>query len=883
MKPLIIEFQAFGSYRTKETVDFTELSSNGLFLICGKTGTGKSTILDAVTFALYGKSSGGGRNDFSQMRCKTADTKTPTYVKLEFENNGNHYIFERRLEMKRTAFHTSYNVMQMDSDGQWQVLFENCKESDINKKAVEIIGLDYEQFVQVIILPQGKFEKLLTSDSKEKEKILLSIFGEDKWKDIAERIYTEAEKRKRSITEKRDAALNSLHDEGCESVDELTEKVNIIISNLSEIEEDFKKKDYAGIIKENQELLANVKLFEELDREEQLSNELINRAEWRKDSEERLNLGKKAAALKPLIENVELLTKEYEARASQQTDYEKELAKAQENSVDDQKKLSDHLLGSAEIEKKKVLVVQYEEKRKDYEVIDKITEELNIATSDVKRAEKAEREASDISKSYDETIVMLTREHEKLTFEHKEMLESHIAGITGELAAELEEGSPCPVCGSTSHPKKAKKAETTVSKEQVDEKYAEKEEKYNELQTALSKKTEFEERVKELHLVTESERKRVIEISARLKNVENSLVDGVITLEDLSNRIQKLSQDITNYEHLRSELEGKEKASKEAIVLFNAKIETAVKETKDSLKKLRNAQELLESGIKEKGFADITELKGVQLDDSKLEELTKRIAEYDSDVKNNSDRLCKLRSDVAGLKRPDRTACEAAIDEATKASESHAKEIAVLNADIIRLSAKEKKLREQTMGMAEDLAEAEADLRMAKNLRGDTGVGLQRYVLGIMFSSVINAANQMLMHFNGGRYKLFRTDEKSSTKHQGGLELKVLDKYVDDPNGRFVSSLSGGEKFLASLALSIGMSSIARQGGIKIDAMFIDEGFGSLDEECIDDAMNILNSIQRENGVVGIISHVKLLRERIPAKLMVEGGRDGSRIINTIG
>ena len=181
MKPCTVEFQAFGPYAGHELVDFEKLAARGLFLICGKTGTGKTMILDAITFALYGKSSGHGRDDFEAMRCTNAAFDVTTYVRFTFENNGIYYRFERRLERKRKNLSASYMVWQKDENGTWTALFENAKEKMLNEKAEEIIGLSYEQFRQVIVLPQGQFEKFLTSDSADKEKILTSIFGEEKW------------------------------------------------------------------------------------------------------------------------------------------------------------------------------------------------------------------------------------------------------------------------------------------------------------------------------------------------------------------------------------------------------------------------------------------------------------------------------------------------------------------------------------------------------------------------------------------------------------------------------------------------------------------------------------------------------------------------------
>lgn len=180
--------------------------------------------------------------------------------------------------------------------------------------------------------------------------------------------------------------------------------------------------------------------------------------------------------------------------------------------------------------------------------------------------------------------------------------------------------------------------------------------------------------------------------------------------------------------------------------------------------------------------------------------------------------------------------------------------------------------------------QAETDWALAKNLRGDTGIGLQRYVLGVMFSSVIAAANKMLEKVHGGRYRLFRSDEKGQGSNKKGLELKVFDSFSrEGDEGRSVKTLSGGEKFLVSLALSIGMSTVAQKSGTHLDAMFVDEGFGSLDQNSIEDALEVLASIQKANAAVGIISHVQVLQDHIPTKLEIKKSRDGSKIVTNIG
>ena len=177
-----------------------------------------------------------------------------------------------------------------------------------------------------------------------------------------------------------------------------------------------------------------------------------------------------------------------------------------------------------------------------------------------------------------------------------------------------------------------------------------------------------------------------------------------------------------------------------------------------------------------------------------------------------------------------------------------------------------------------EIQEAEDDLAFARKLRGDTGLGLQRYVLAIMFNQVIGEANRMLEKVHGGRYHLYRSDEKGAGNKRG-LELKVHDNRSPDTEGRSVAMLSGGEKFLVSLSLSIGMSTVAQKTGVQIEALFIDEGFGTLDDGSIADAMDILESVRRSSGMIGIISHVRLLESNIPTHLAVKKTNAGSTIV----
>ena len=801
MRPLKIEFQAFGPYAGYECVDFEEIASKGLFLVCGKTGTGKTMILDAMTFALFGKSSGNGRDDFSSMRCTKADDTTPTFVRFEFENNGKYYLFERKLVKKRVNYSEEYNASVKLPDGSWSPMFENAKAKLLNDKAEEIIGLNYSQFVQVIILPQGKFEKLLTSNSDEKEKILTSIFGEEKWQEIADIIYDNAAKQKEDVRVIKETIERSLKEEQCENIEELGALIEQKKTELKALNSEYANNKYEAKIKEYNENLSLLKKVEEAE----------NLIETRQAEYERA----------------------VEATENKKVEYEKT-----------EELLKNHIANEAEIENKKKQIAQYESKKSDYETIYELERNLLEKKADEKVVKKELDSAFEKMESYKPILENLVNEFKVLQNEQKELFDRYLAGITGEIASTLVDGEACPVCGSTTHPKKACVLEGDVTRQQVDDKKAECEEKDLEIEKNknLSEKAKAAYDVKkEAYLKIEAENKAE---EARIESTKVGLIKGIDSLDELISKIRVLQKEIDEYARKKSQLENSEKAQKELFIEAKAKIEAAEKESKNAKEHLANVKEQVKKALVENGFASF--------------DTTEEMAKAADEIENN---IYELEGYVK--------------DYTAKSS--------VLDNEIKRLIKKQEYLLAQGDGIEDKIRQADEDMQFAKKLRGDTGTSLQRYVLGIMFSSVVSAANKMLEMVHGGRYRLFRTDDMAQNTKKRGLELKVYDKYSEDHEGRFVSTLSGGEKFLASLALSIGMSTVAQKSGIKIEALFIDEGFGSLDEDSIVDAMNILNSIQEANGLVGIISHVQLLQDRIPTKLKVEEVDKGSKIVQSIG
>ena len=883
MKPCTVEFQAFGPYAGHELVDFEKLAARGLFLICGKTGTGKTMILDAITFALYGKSSGHGRDDFEAMRCTNAAFDVTTYVRFTFENNGIYYRFERRLERKRKNLSASYMVWQKDENGTWTALFENAKEKMLNEKAEEIIGLSYEQFRQVIVLPQGQFEKFLTSDSADKEKILTSIFGEEKWQAVAQLMFEEATERRQQLKSLQEQISNSLQEEACETLAELEAVIAQKKERLVTMEAAYQEGACEKQIRALRDRLALVSRFQDLRRGKARVRAYEEKQHDRAEQEKRIQDARRAEKVK------ELLLELHRAEAAQAE--RKKAVRAADQAAGQAKQQAEQILlqvtaqqqKNDEIEEKKVQKIQLTAKITDYESIAALEQNFQKQRKAAESALQEAEQEKQVYESYAPKLVMLHETYETDMEEHRKLLAAYLAGITGELAASLVEGQPCPVCGSREHPQKAVRTEADTSKEHVEEKRAEADAVYQKLQQTMQKQEQAKKKYEEKQRLAQELQLAKETAYTRLAEMQNNLIPEIGSLAELQKKLQQLTDEIgKDTEQLQSLTKMLEQANN-TVAETAAKAELARQEEELTQKKQEAAMQAVAKGLSEHGFADIKEAEQLLMGEQELEGMRRQIADYDAGKKAAEEQVMRLQEELGRQQEPDEEACKTELARLEKLQETYAKETAVLSETIRRLSQKAEKLALAGEGLEEKLLEAEQDLAFAKKLRGDAGTGLQRYVLGILFSSVIAAANRMLSMVHGGRYRLFRSDEKAQGSNKRGLELKVYDKNSEEHEGRFVSTLSGGEKFLASLALSIGMSTIAQKSGIRIEALFIDEGFGSLDEDSITDAMQILGSIQQANGLVGIISHVQLLQERIPTKLRVEETEKGSHIIQTIG
>lgn len=884
MKPLKIVMQAFGPYPGREVVDFEDLSKAGIFLIKGPTGSGKTTIFDAMSMALYGKSTGeeeknrGGRNNLEVWRCNQADWDTETLVEFTFKAGDNIYQFARRLVPKRTKLDIVYAVNIMDEDGVFQPMYEKTDAGRMNEKAEELIGLNGSQFRQVVLLPQGQFERFLVANSDEKAQILCRLFDAGRWNEYANRFYNKVNEKCTALYREKQAVDASLHEENEEltSIEDFRSYIETMNDKLIQLENSYREFDYEGKCKQleydrelagkfarlNELEATRVQLISEAGTVEGKTAELA-RANKAEKNREQINLVMNSAVdceeREKAVNRLQKVTKDYEKAES---DSKKALDEHMSNSIVDECNAQIAVLNSkaatyAEID---IIRSEYIEAEAEYKKIEEQynlkNEEYNRLLVDVTGKLKKRNEADAVATDY---------------------RNRYFAGIYGEIASTFSEGEPCPVCGSTNHPNPASRIEGSVSKEDMEAAEADASECENLWVTAEESRKKCELELNDIKTSLEASNNKKTQASTKCEEASKNLVEGIADSSELQAKVSKLQRQIDEYNVASDTLKKEYEKNHDDYRAHLEKVNVSIEELNNSRKKYNEQKEILDKALLSDGYDSIEAAKADLHSEEERSELQQYITSYATKVEKNSEEIGQQKQLVEGFECPDSAGFEDRKKEIDTEHDNYLSLKATYDRDLGRLKNKCDDLDSRMKYYNENIQQAESDLAFAKKLRGDSGIGLERYVLGIMFNQIISEANRMLHMVHNGRYQLYRTDEKGAGNKRG-LELLVHDDRKPEESGRPVSSLSGGEKFLVSLSLSIGMSAIAQQSGLHIEALFIDEGFGTLDERSIADAMSILECVQKSNGMIGIISHVSILENNIPKHIEIVKTEKGSSI-----
>lgn len=1021
MRPLKITMTAFGPYKHREVIDFSELKENRLFVISGNTGAGKTTIFDAICFALYGSASGEDRSDVKGMRSDFAADDVHTSVELEFELRGRYYRIKRQLphikKGNKTATGEQYEFFEK-VNGQEVPCVDRHRVSDINQKVEELLGLTKDQFSQIVMLPQGEFRKLLTSQTENKEELLRKIFKTERYTWISQRLKEkklladEEYKKEKQMRDRYIADIQAMIPKREDS--KLFETLALEYYNtyqvLTAMEEESLYYGYAILenkkMTEAAEATYNKKLeefhkaeslnaqFIKLEEKEKQLAELSQQEPEFKNKEKQLEKSERASR----IESVELQVNEWRDDVKEkqtrvkiaENEYtsaievlEKALEhyKQEENKKDEREEINKNLLLYQELfphvkeidRKKQELAYEYKQVQKlakeKEELQNSINEqkvcktqlsqaikelELKIDTlSDKQQILHEMRDKARVLQDFlkltqsqfelDQKVKLKYQAFQKIQ-QWYDMLESEwVRGQASILAAHLHDGKPCPVCGSIEHPKKALGQESVPTKEELE--FAKSE--FNQKESAyleMSAKANFNQ--EQLKMKADE----VLQLGISLSDAQTVYTKLVDEGKKLNQEVEFLLKEKEQLGKLKREIEQKEdmlekseaafeavrKAYQDRYTLFEknqavyqeqlgripeelrklsfleAKIsETSALKTKlerewdaaqqllqhakenetkvktnlananlqliESNSKLEKAEQLFREALKQAQFIDEASYRLAKMPEERRKKLKEEIDSYYHSMTALTIQVNDLKAALAGKMKADMDGLESDIKQLKAAYEDAQETLRKSELYLETII----KLKDNISESEEMLSQLEQRLNVITDLydvvRGQNNckISFERYLQIEFLEQIIVAANERLKRLSNGQFILIRSERQESRGKQSGLGLDVYDAYTGQT--RDVKTLSGGEKFNASLCLALGMADVIQsfQGGVSIDTMFIDEGFGSLDDESLTKAIDTLIDLQKSGRMIGVISHVQELKNSIPAILEVKKSKEG--------
>lgn len=913
MRPIKLTMSAFGPYAGETSIDFEKLGQRGLYLITGDTGAGKTTIFDAIVYALYDKTGSDERKP-SMLRSKYADAATPTFVELVLCCGGKAYRIRRSPEYLRpkksgTGFTKATADCELELPNQ-SVL---TKRSDVDEKIRAIIGLDSRQFMQIAMIAQGDFKKLLLASTDDRKKIFRRIFKTENYEALQQRLKGDFMQAKRRLDDADKSILQYVG--GILCADDSDDYLLIDRAKRRELPlaETVAALERINKADENSLKAVDEKLGEIEKRLAALNADLGKIDEYNKakataeqvskqigsESEELTALQEEVNHAQENYKEVDALTVEVGRLNAEMPEYEKHesLAKSlqaleKDNKVIEEraKKLSEKLTSEKEnIEK-------YKEEKSTLEgaAEEKLRKEAERSEADKKRSTlQALRQK--IDGFAEETAVLAQTQTacnkaiivaEQFVNEYNERNTAFLREQAGILADGLRDGQPCPVCGSLEHPSPAQKSAKAPTEKQLKDakKRADDAQK-----SAQNLSAECAKLKGMLDNEKESIQKQLKEngIEAELDEVTQLLKDAVADLTNTINaadiQVAALQAKIKRREQLEKLIPEKQAAIddlqttiSEAEKELSAKAATRLQQTKQlaelkqglrfesrqaaeqQLKTLENKITLLKKSLEaaQKKHGDQKQI---------LEQLNGKKAQLEAQlteaVQLDEEKLTAEKTELSIRK----TTLNRSRDAVSNRYASNSKTLQ----NIIGKQAEAEQLEKQYK-----LTKALSDTANG-DISGKDKITLEAYIQMTYFDRVLARANTRLMVMSGGQYEMKRRVEADNKRSQSGLDIDVIDHY--NGSSRSVSTLSGGESFQASLSLALGLSDEVQSavGGVRLDTMFVDEGFGTLDDESLKNAVNALASLSEGNRLVGIISHVAELKERIDRQIVIKKDRAG--------
>ena len=929
MKPLKLTMSAFGSYAGKNVIDFTG-QQQGIFLITGDTGAGKTTIFDAITYALYNQTSGGERNG-NMMRSQYAQPETETYVELEFLYRGQTYRVRRNPDYKITKTLKNGKIREQKVPHSVELTLPDGtvfpeKKNATDAKIIEILGLTADQFSQIVMIAQGDFLKLLYTKSDERKMIFSKLFRTDiYWKiqenlrrksmEMDERIqendraFEQEKSRIIPLPESEELPLDELVERLRERVKDALKEQNLRRANVEELNKKITKYEEIN------------KLFVSLEKIRQTGKELEARQAESKERRQQIENARKAD--KVLVAEQQNLRQQQEVEQSAQA-----IAKMTETLANDQEMFESlktqlqeaeakQKREAADIQKKMLALEQsfpsYEalqNARSEEQQAKKVWEDLGKTSEESFHKKKAGIAALKEQQKRQEQVVEQTKKNWEQTslsasesakhYEH--MYEAFLKEQAGILAENLSAGCPCPVCGSTVHPDPAKLSDHAVTElevEQAKKTRAAAEEKRDLAHAAFE--TEKTEKQK-LAQAVEKEEADFVLAQTIAKQQRKEAEQNYVSLQKIAEQIREklvypsLAEAKKQYAVMQKALEvaeqeiakKRQKVSELAEAMNTLKGQKlAEEENQKTAKKLAVKTEKEYVKLLEKsGFASEETYHLAILPERSRSKLEREEKEYESQCLRQQSEQKLLEKQVSGKTYTDTTE----LNEQLKVEKQALKEAEKTYMELHTAYENDRSVLQNCAVYLEKGKKLESEDQVIKSLSktangrlsGSAKIDFETYIQRQYFKQIIHEANKRLLTMSNHQFILkLKEEANTGRKTNEGLDLSVYSLVTDSE--RDVKTLSGGESFLAALAMALGLSDIVERsaGAIHPDMMFIDEGFGSLDAQSRQQAIEVLAELAGDSRMVGIISHVTELKEQIDRKLVVSRTDKGSRAVWT--
>ena len=858
--------RAFGPYAGETVIDFEKLQGRHLFLICGPTGAGKTTILDAMCYALYGKTSGDRTGE--KMRSDYADSSERTEVIFDFMLGDKTYRATRspaQMVDKKRGSGQTLAAMQASLSELEDGKEINTLRTGIEEAAGKLIGLNADQFCQVILLPQGDFRKLLVAKADEREAILKQLFKTQRFSEFKDRLKDRLDAKVREKMEKQTREDQILSSSGATDEKQLSQMVEEAGKELKEAQDIVKSREkesneFREVYQKETALMGH---FTELEKALKQDAALKNEEGRMKEMEASLSLIRSARELAPYFVQLDGITREGKQEAVK--------LKTAKADMETYSKLNETL--EKRIQELDAMKEKREEERKTALKMQDLVPKAKLygaAVQALKNAKNALSRAEEETKRLQAAAEAARKARDEQKEKADAVRKSYIEGQAFLLAEGLEDGVPCPVCGAIHHPAPARGGDNVAKAEDVER--AQKE--YERASAAYDRANDTKEKhstgayAKAMsdHAKADAQMKTLEEIPEAYRDPKYLEAESTRLLTDIRKWEQDKETAAAQLRKAGADLSASETAYKTS------------QERRDQLvKEYRETESVLKGASDKAGFQSLDECKEWYKKKDTEESVRKTLEQYRADRKSTEERIKAEEQATAGKERPDMQA----LNEKSKALQDQLK----------KASERAAALKERTETLQKAVSDARAIEKEMEDLRKEEGlirglydltsgkktrITLERYVLGTLLDDVANAANLRLLSMSRRRYSLHRmTDESGLGK--GGLSLEVSDSFTG--RSRPANTLSGGETFLASLSLALGLADVvqSRQGGVRLDTMFIDEGFGTLDPDSLNSAMNTLIDLQNTGRMVGIISHVPELEERIDARLRVTPAEKGSK------